>query len=70
MRSQILTHDAADGFGGLDLHGIGRMGVGAQRESGIGVAEHTRDRADVDAALERHGGEGVPQIVEADMLKS
>ena len=42
------------------------MGVGAQSEAGIGVAQHAGDRADVHATLQRRGSEGVPQIVEAN----
>ena len=40
--------------------------VGAQSEAAIGMAQHAGDGADVHAALQRRGCEGVPQIVEAN----
>ena len=41
-------------------------GVGAQSEAGVGMTQHTGDGADVHAALQRRGCEGVPQIVKAN----
>ena len=67
--SQTLPHDTPDGFSCLDLHGVGGMRVCAQSEAGIGVAQHTGDRADVHPALQGSGCEGVPQIVEANGLQ-
>ena len=66
--SQILPHHTADGFGGLDLHGVGGVGegVGAQSEAGVCVSRHAGDGADVYPALQRRGCEGVSQIVEAN----
>ena len=64
--SQILPHHTADGFGCLDLHEVGGVGVGAQGEAGVGVTQHAGDGADVYPALQRSGCEGVPQIVEAN----
>ena len=60
MFSQILPHHAPDGFGGLDLHGVGGVRVGAQSEARIGMTQHTGDSADVHAALQGSGSEGVP----------
>ena len=42
------------------------MRVSAQGEAGVGVAQHAGDGADIHAALQRHGCEGVPQIVKAN----
>ncbi len=42
------------------------MGVGVQREGGVGVAQDAGRRFGIHAAGESVGGEGVPQIVEAD----
>ena len=42
------------------------MGVGIQREGGVGVAQDTGQGFGVHTAGEGVGGEGVTQIVEAD----
>ena len=42
------------------------MGVGIQREGGIGVAQDTGQRFGIYAAGEGVGGEGVTQIMKAD----
>lgn len=42
------------------------MGVGVQRESCGVVAEHGGYGFDVYTVLERHGGEGVSEVMEAD----
>ncbi len=36
------------------------MGIGAEGEACVVVAQHTADRLYVDAVLEGYGGEGVP----------
>ena len=46
------------------------MGVGVQREGGVGVAQNPRQGFGVHAAGEGVGGEGVTQIVEADAGES
>ena len=46
------------------------MGVGAQGEPGIVVPRHGGHGFDVHAVLEGCGGEGVTEIMEADMLQS
>ena len=46
------------------------MGVGIQREGGIGVAQDTGQGFGIYAAGESVGGEGVTQIVEADTGES
>ena len=42
------------------------MGVGAQSEARVGMAQHAGDGADVHPALQRRSCEGMPQVVEAD----
>ena len=64
--SQILPHHVPNGFRCLDLHGVGGVGVGAQSEARVGVSQHAGDGADIHAALQGRGCEGVPQIVEAN----
>ena len=46
------------------------MGVGVQREGGIGVAQDARQRFGVHAAGEGVGSEGVAQIMETDAGES
>ena len=60
---QFLGHDLSDGGCGLDLHGVGNVGVGTESEARIGVPQHAGNRADVHAALQRHCGERVPKLV-------
>jgi len=58
--SNVLCHDLTHRRRSLFLHLRVRVGVGAQRETGIGVSQHPRHRSDVHAVLQRHRGEGVP----------
>ena len=46
------------------------MGVGVQREARRVVAQHTANCFYVHAVLERHGCEGVAQVVKADAWQS
>ena len=55
-----LGHEAAHGFRSLILHLPGGMGVGAEGEARVVVAQHTGDRLDVHAILQGEGGEGMP----------
>ena len=43
------------------------MGIGVEGEAGGEVAEHSADRLDVHAVLERNGGEGVTEVVESNL---
>ena len=65
-----LCHEISHGLRRLVLLLTGGVGVGAKGESCIVVAQHGRDRLDVYAVLEGQGGEGVPEIVEPEMLQS
>ena len=51
------------------LHIGGDVGVGVEREAGVGVTEDLRQRLGIHTARQRVGGEGVAQIVEADQRK-
>ena len=53
---QDLTH----GVRRLPLGLGGHVGIGIQGKPGGVVSQHSRDRFDVHAVLERQGGEGVP----------
>ena len=49
----------------LELRVGGNVGVGVQREACGVVSEHTANRFDIHAVLERHRREGVTQVMEA-----
>lgn len=65
-----MPQDVAHGLGCLILLLPGGVGVGAQGEPGIVVPRHGGHGFDVHAVLEGCGGEGVTEIMEADMLQS
>ena len=65
-RCRCRFHEAADLLSRTSLHIVGDMRVGVQREPRRVVTEHTADRFHVHAVLERHGREGVTQVMEAD----
>ena len=58
--SHHLRHEAAHGLCCLVLLLAGGMGVGAERESGVVVSQHTADRFHVHSILQRQRCEGVP----------
>ena len=64
-----LSHEVAHGFCCLILNLPGGVGVGAEGEACIVVAQHTADGFHVYAVLEGYRGEGVAQAVERDMLQ-
>ena len=58
-RSHHLSHEAAHGFRRLILHLTGGVGVGAEGEACVVVAQHTGHRLDVHTVLKCKRGEGV-----------
>ena len=50
----------------FELRVSGDVGVGVQREARRVVTEYTADGLDVHAVLQRHGREGVTQVMKAD----
>ena len=68
--SHYLRHETAHGFCRLILHLSGGVGVGAEGEACVVMTQHTGDRLDVHAILQGEGGEGMTQVVEADVLQS
>ena len=52
----------------LLLHGVRNVAVDIQRGFCADVADHSRQGLNVHAAFERHGSEGMAQVVEADTL--
>ena len=65
-----LCHEAAHGGCSLVLLLPCSVGVGAEGEPGIIVAQHGGHRLDIHTVLKGCGGEGVPQVVEADVGQS
>ena len=63
-------HETAHFLRSLLLHLPSGVGVGAECESGIIVAEHTADGFDVHAILQCQRCEGMSEIMKADMLQS
>ena len=60
-----LSHEISHGLCGLVLDLSGGVGVGAEGEACVVVAQHTADPFDVHAVLEGYCGEGVTKLVEA-----
>ena len=65
-----LCHETAHFLRSLLLHLPSGVGVGAECESGVIVAEHTADGFDVHAILQCQRCEGMAEIMKADMLQS
>lgn len=64
----ILLQEISDLRRSIPLHVRGHMGVGIQSEPCAEVAQDAGQGLDVHAVLDGEGGEGVPQIVEPDLL--
>lgn len=61
--------DLAVDFGGrLELHGVGDVGVDVQCGGRGDVADDGGQGLDVHAVLQGHGGEGVAQVMEANLF--
>ena len=65
-----LCHKAAHRLSGFVLLLPCGVGVGAEGEPGIVVAQHGGHGFYIHAVLKGCGGEGVPQIMEADVRQS
>ena len=65
-----LLHEAAHGGSRLVLLLASGVGVGAQGETGVEVAQHGGHCFHIHTVLQRCGGEGVTEIVESEMLQS
>ena len=64
-----LVAEAAVDFGrGLTLHLAGDVGVDVQGRGRRHVPQHGGEGLDVHTVLQRHGSEGVPQVMEAHLL--
>ena len=62
-----LRHEAAHGLCGLVLLLPRSVGVGAECESGVVVAEHTADGFDVHSVLQCQRCEGMSEVVKSDV---
>ena len=60
MCLHCLTDDVSNGIGGGALHPLRGVGVGAESEARVVVAQRTGQRLDVHTVLEGQRGEGVP----------
>ena len=61
-------HKAADFLRRTSLHIVGDVRVGVQGKPSAKVPQHTGQRFHIHAAGDGHGGECVPQVMEAHML--
>ena len=66
MGSHHLRHEATHGFRRLILHLAGGVGIGAQGEPRVVVAQHTGNGLDIHTILQGQGGESVSKLVEAE----
>ena len=67
MPLQALRHQAAHHVRRLGLLTVRGVGVGAQGEASVGMAQHSGESSHVHAVLEHDRGCGVSQIVQANM---
>ena len=65
-----LSDDVPDGIGGVTFHLRRSVGVGAEGEACVIVSQRAGQRLDVHAVLEGQSGEGVSEIMEADVLRT
>ena len=55
--------------GSLLLHVFGAVGVGVQGDLDVSVAHEGGNRLHGDVSFDQHGGAGVTEIMEADLLE-
>ena len=65
-----LFHEGTHGLGRLILLLLCSVGIGAEGESGIIVAQHTGYGLYIHAVLQGRGSEGMSQIMEPDVRES
>ena len=65
-----LADDAADGVGGVTLHPLRGVGVGAEGKARVIVSQCAGQRLDIHAVLEGQRGEGVSEVVKPDVLRA
>ena len=64
----LVAQATVDLGGGFTEHIAGDVGINVQRGRRRHMAQHGGEGLDVHAVFQGHGGEGVAQIVEADLL--
>lgn len=65
-----LADDAADGVGGVTLHPLRGVGVGAEGKARVIVSQCAGQRLAVHAVLEGQRGEGVSEVVKPDVFRA
>ena len=65
-----LADDAADGVGGVTLHSLRGVGVGAEGKARVIVSQCAGQRLDVHAVFEGQRGEGVSEVVKPDVFRA
>lgn len=65
-----LADDAADGVGGITLHPLRGVGVGAEGKARVIVSQCAGQRLDIHAVLEGQRGEGVSEVVKSDVFRA
>ena len=65
-----LADDAADGVGGVTLHPLCGVGVGAESKARVIVSQCAGQHLDVHAVLEGQRGEGVSEVVKSDVFRA
>ena len=65
-----LSDDVPDGVGGVTLHPLRGVGVGAEGKARVIVSQRTGQRLDVHAVLEGQRGEGVSEVVKSDVFRA
>ena len=67
--SHDLLHEVPHGFRCFVLLLPGGVGVGAESESRVVVAQHAGHRFDIHAVLQRQGCEGVSEVMKSDVFQ-
>lgn len=65
-----LADDVSDGVGGVTLHPLRGVSVGAEGKARVIVSQCVGQRLDVHAVLEGQRGEGVSEVVKPDVLRA